>query len=245
MSNPDEIRRDIERTRAELSDNVNALGDSAKPANIVRDKVEDVKEGARDLKSRIFGSPDDPYDNGRVGDAVGSAKDSVQGAVDSAKDTVGDVKDKALGLVHDAGDAVSDAPQQVRAKAQGNPLAAGLVAVGLGALLGGLLPSSRLERQAATQVKDAAQPVVDHVKDLANEAKDNLQPLAQEAVASLKDTAQSAAENVKSDATLAKDEVAEHAKSAAESVKADAQFAAEDTKVDVQQAKDEVQGNTY
>ena len=31
-SNPDDIRRDIERTRADLSHNVNALADQANPA---------------------------------------------------------------------------------------------------------------------------------------------------------------------------------------------------------------------
>ncbi len=98
-TNPEEIRRDIERTRAELSDNVNALGDSAKPSNIVREQVDQVKEGVHSFKERIFGSDTNPYDHGAVG-AVG---------------------DKAGTLVEDARESVADAPRQVKASTRGNP----------------------------------------------------------------------------------------------------------------------------
>lgn len=222
MSTPDEIRADIERTRAELSDNVNALGDSAKPSNVVREQVDNVKDGARNLKERIFGRPDDPWDDGAVG---------------GLKDGVDDVRDKAAGLVHDAGEAVSDAPQRIKQGTRGNPLAAGLVALGIGALIGGLLPASKVEKDAARQVKDAAEPVVEQVKDLAAEAKDHLQPLAQQAADSLKETAQRAGEAIKGDAQVAKDEVTEQAQWSAESVKADAQQAVADTKQEVDEVR--------
>ena len=68
-NSPEEIRRDIERTRAELSDNVNALGDGANPANVARRQVDKVKDGAASLKHRVFGDPHDPWDDGAVRDA--------------------------------------------------------------------------------------------------------------------------------------------------------------------------------
>lgn len=111
---PEEIRRDIERTRAELSDNVNALGDSAKPSNIAREQVDKVRGRAADLKAKVFGDPNDPWDDGAVGDAGHALAD--------ARDS--------------AADAVQGAPRQLKRQAQGNPLAAGLIAFGLGALVG-------------------------------------------------------------------------------------------------------------
>ena len=39
-SNPDEIRADIERTRAELSRNVDTLGDTVNPKNIATRQVD-------------------------------------------------------------------------------------------------------------------------------------------------------------------------------------------------------------
>ncbi len=219
MSNPEEIRRDIERTRAELSDNVNALGDSTSPSNIARGQVDKVRESAASLKERVFGAPEDPYDDGVVG---------------NARSAVDDVAGNAAGVVAEARDAVSDAPRKVRSGTRGNPVAAGLIALGIGALVGGLIPTSRREHEAVQQLKDASEPLMDEVKQMAMEAKDKLQPLAQEAAESVKGIAQDAGEQVKQDATQAKDRVADQARSSAETVRGDAQDAVEETKQDAQ-----------
>ena len=63
-NDPDEIRADIERTRAELSDNVDALADTANPKNIAKRQASRVKEAAVGVKEHIMGSSDDPYDSG-------------------------------------------------------------------------------------------------------------------------------------------------------------------------------------
>ena len=190
MNDPDAIREDIERTRAELSNNVNALADNANPANVARRQVDKVREGASDLKARVFGDPEDPWDEG----AVGSARGRVTDAVGDARGQVSH--------------AVQTAPATVRRTTRGNPLAAGLIAFGLGALVGGLVPGSDAEKQAARSVKDKAQPLVDEARNVAREVADNLQPLAQDAVAQVKDAAASATENVKADARVARDEAA-------------------------------------
>ena len=82
-NDPDEIRADIERTRAELSDNVDALTETANPKNIARRQASRVKEAAVGVKEHIMGSPDDPYDSGRVGDAKYAVQDK---AADAKKD---------------------------------------------------------------------------------------------------------------------------------------------------------------
>ncbi|MEE2523550.1 DUF3618 domain-containing protein [Pseudarthrobacter sp. J75] len=128
----------------------------------------------------------------KVRNAVFGAKDKVMGTADSAGSNV----DSAL---HDAGDAVKDAPHQVKAKTQGNPLAAGLVAFGAGLLLGSLLPASEKEREAAQQLKSAAEPVTTELTEAAKEMAEGLKEPAKEAVENVKATASEAAEHVKAE----------------------------------------------
>ena len=81
-NDPDEIRADIERTRAALSDNVDDLAESVKPKNVAGRQVGKVKEAASNLKERVMGSDDDDYSGsavGTVGDKAYSAKDGTQG----------------------------------------------------------------------------------------------------------------------------------------------------------------------
>ena len=73
-------------------------------------------------------------------------------------------------------------------------MAAGLIAFGVGALVGSLLPASGAEQQAATKVKDAATPVL---SDAAKQVSGNLKEPAQQAVEAVKGTATDAAATVK------------------------------------------------
>ena len=199
-TNPEQIRADIERTREDLSYNVNALADNANPANVARRQVDKVKDSARDLKTKVFGDPDDPWDDGGA---------------------VGGVSAKASGALDDTADAVRRAPDRVRRSAQGNPLAAGLIAFGLGALVGGLLPATDAEKDLAVTAKDKAQPVLDEARALASEAVEHLRPAAEEAVAGVKDVATTATETVKVEAQAARDAVADQARTSAEEVRQD------------------------
>ena len=76
-NDPDEIRADIERTRAVLSDDVDDLAESVKPKNVAGRQVGKVKEAASSIKDRVMGSEDDDYSGsavGTVGDQASSAK---------------------------------------------------------------------------------------------------------------------------------------------------------------------------
>ena len=198
-NNPEEIRRDIERTRAELSQDVNTLAEEANPATMARRKVEGVKSGARGLRNRVFGDPEDPWDEGAVGD----------------------VGHRAQSAVEDAAGAVQDVPRRVGRSTQGNPLAAGLVAFGLGALVGGLLPSTRTERDMAVKAKEQAQPLLDEAAGMAQEAVDHVRPRAEEALENVKDAATSAGQHVRDEAMVGKDAVADQARVSAEEVRQD------------------------
>lgn len=190
-NDPDAIRRDIERTRADVSQDVNALADEAKPGNVVRRQVEDVKDSARNLKDRVFGSADDdPYDSGT------------------------DLRERAQQVGADARDAVQDAPRQLKQRTRGNPLAAGLIAFGIGALIGGMVPSSRKEQQLASDLKDRAQPLVDLAKESAKEAAESLQPQAQEAVETVRQSAMDSAQTVREEGQAQASDVRDQASTA-------------------------------
>src|ERR1700712_5704067 len=177
MSNdPDQIRRDIERTRTELSDNVNALGDKVNPGSIAKRQVSRVRDAATSVKDAVLGSASDAADTGQQ-------------------------------VATTMGDAVSDAPSAVARRAQGSPIAAGLIAFGAGLLVSSLLPASNVEQQAAESVKDTAQPMVDNLTDTAKEVAGNLKEPAQQAVEEVKSTASDAAATVQDEASSAEDDV--------------------------------------
>ena len=90
-NDPDEIRADIERTRAALSDNVDDLAESVKPKNVAGRQVGKVKEAASNIKDRVMGSDDDDYSGsavGTVGDKASSAKDTVSEKASDAREAV-------------------------------------------------------------------------------------------------------------------------------------------------------------
>jgi hypothetical protein len=208
---PDQIRREIERTQAHLSSDVDALTEKVTPSRIVARRVDRARAAGRRLSDRVMGNDDptpgryDPYNPYRDGytdtrsprhaatDTVRSASANVSDAASSAAETISDTASSAAA-------AVQEAPQAVRRQTQGNPLAAGLIAFGAGWLVSSLLPASRQEQRLAQQTTEKAaevgRPLADKAREAAMEVKDNLQEPAQQAVASVKDTATEAGRTV-------------------------------------------------
>lgn len=206
----DQLRREIEETRGRLGTDVDALTEKVSPKKVVGRQVDRAKDTVGGLKEKVMGKTSDVTSStgqglssatSSVTDTAGSAVSSVQGAASSAASTVSDT--------------ASSAAAATRRQAQGNPLAAGLVAFGLGWLVSSILPASQKEQDLATKVKDQAQPALQPVAQKAQQAlsevKDNLQEPAQQAVESVKSTAQDAASTVQ-----------DHAKSKAADVKDEA-----------------------
>jgi gas vesicle protein len=190
-NNPDEIRADIERTRHELSADVDALAEKASPSRAVHRQGDRVRERMTTIKESIMGSPVDPY-----------SRTSSPGLGDRAQDVQHRAEDMAHEVQHRAEDAVhavQQAPARVRQGTRGNPLAAGLIALGAGWLVGSLIPASRVEQETAERVKEQAAPVMDEAKSVAQDMGESLKPQAQEAMESVKDTATTGAEHVKAE----------------------------------------------
>jgi ElaB/YqjD/DUF883 family membrane-anchored ribosome-binding protein len=224
-NDPDEIRADIERTRAALSNDVDDLAESVKPKNVAGRQVGKVKEAASNIKERVMGSDDDDYSTGAVGtvsDKASSAKDAVADKAYAAREAVGDkayaARDTVSEKASEARDAVSRAPATVKRKAQGNPLAAGVIAFGIGMLVSSLIPSSEKERQAVSQLQENLEPVKQKAAEVARDVAENLREPAQEAAQSVKATATEGAENIKQEGAAAASEVKDQAQTSKETV---------------------------
>jgi gas vesicle protein len=181
MSDPDEIRNDIERTRMELGQDVDALADKVTPSKIAERQTRKVKRAFSRVTDRVMGSASD--------------------AVDSAQDAVGNA---------------ADVPHKAARATEGNPIAAGLIAFGVGMLVSSLIPATRQEQRLAEQAKEAAAPILDEAKDVATEAADHLREPAREAAESVKERAAEAAETVKAEGADAASTVQSDAKHAAD-----------------------------
>jgi ElaB/YqjD/DUF883 family membrane-anchored ribosome-binding protein len=208
-SDPDVIRRQIEDTRRELSYDVDALNEKVNPARVMDRRVTAAKGRITRVKEKVMGTASDTTSSAqyKASNAVGT----VQGAASSAAGSVQDAASTAVG-------AVQQAPDTIVRQTQGNPLAAGLIAFGVGWLVSSILPASEKEKQLAQQAETAIREnkdaLLEPAKQAAQQVGEQLKPAAQQAVESVKATAQDAATTV-----------AEEGKSAAADVQGKAQQA--------------------
>jgi Protein of unknown function (DUF3618) len=201
-SDPEVIRRQIEETRGNLSYDVDALNEKVNPTRVVDRRVGRAKSSVTGLKDRVFGAAQQHGQH--AGGAASNVAGNVQGAAHSAAGSV-------QGAASSAADTLQSAPQTLSRQAQGNPLAAGLIAFGVGWLVSSLLPTSEKEKQLAAQaesaVKEHSQPLVDQAKSVAQDIGDNLKPAAQDAVESVRSTAQEGVQTVKAEGQSAAQDV--------------------------------------
>jgi Protein of unknown function (DUF3618) len=216
-SDPDVIRRQIEDTRRELSYDVDALNEKVNPARVVDRRVTAAKGKMTNLKEKVMGSAHDTTYHAQG--AASNAAGSVQSAASSAADSV-------QGAAASAATAVQQAPDTIVRQTQGNPLAAGLIAFGVGWLVSSLLPASEKERQLAQQAETAIREnkdaLLEPAKQVAQEIGDELKPAAQQAVESVKATAQDAASTVADEGKSAAADVQGKAKQAKTTVQSQA-----------------------
>jgi hypothetical protein len=187
-SDPDQIREQIEETRASLSQDVNTLTDTVNPAHAARRTAASARNAVRAAQGKVMGT------------AAHSAS-SARSATDSA--------------LSDASGKAADARSAARRQTQGNPLAAGLIAVGIGWLAGSLLPASSAEEQVAIRAKETVAPAVTQA---AKETAASLQGPAQQAADSVKAAATDAAATVRDESVSSAQDVRDQALDAREAV---------------------------
>ena len=166
---PDQIRQDIEETRAEMSQTVEAIGYKADVPSRAKDKVSETVDNVRS----------------KVSDTASRAKEAVVGTASRA----GDTASSAASRVGEATPSDGEVKQQAKhavGLAQENPLGLAVGAVALGFLTGLAVPSTRMENQRLGPVADQ---VKDKVKETGQEALDRGKQVAQEVASSAAETA--------------------------------------------------------
>jgi hypothetical protein len=214
--NPDAIRADIEATRARLGTNVDAVADKVTPSNIVHRQTDKLKDAATGVKEKIMGAAD--HTTSRVQDATHTCAGHTSNALHSTGDTLHNTKDNVAATLTDAGHTVAATPDRVKAKTQGNPLATGLIAFGAGMLISSLIPASDKERQAADQLKTAAEPLTTELTDAAKGMVQDLKEPAPHAILNVKTTANDGNEHDKTDSQDAATDVKDRATNAKDTI---------------------------
>ena len=212
-SDPDVIRRQIEDTRRELSYDVDALNEKVNPARVVDRRMTAAKGRMAGIKEKVMGSAHDT--RYQAHGMASSTAGSVQGAASSAASSVQDAASSAAG-------AVQQAPDAIVRQTQGNPMAAGLIAFGVGWLVSSLLPATQKEQQLAQQaetaIKENKDALLAPAKQAAQEIGEELKPAAQQAAQEVKATAQDAAQTVKEEGQSAAQDVQGQAQASKEKV---------------------------
>jgi hypothetical protein len=212
-NDPDVIRRQIEETRRELSYDVDALNEKVNPARVMDRRVTAAKGRVTRAKEKVMGT---------AHDTTSTAQYHAQNAVGSVQGTASSAAGSVQGAASSAAHAVQQAPDQIVRQTQGNPMAAGLIAFGVGWLVSSLLPASQKEQQLAQQAETAFRDNKDALlapaKQVAQEIGEELKPVAQHAVEEVRSTATDAAQTVKQEGQSAAQDVQGQAQQSKETV---------------------------
>jgi len=176
----DEVRADIEDTRRDMSETIDAIADRTSPQRVIRRRRERMATGLRSMKDRVMGQADSAY---------GSAGGQVRSLSESAQERAGGLAEQAR-----------QAPDMVVHQTQGNPLAAGVIAFGAGLLAASLVPPSEAEQRLAGKLSEQTQQVADDLKGKAREGAEQVKSRAQDAAETVQEDARSSAGDVKAKA---------------------------------------------
>lgn len=183
--------------------------------DVIRAQIEATRAGLSDdvneLGEKVSPAQIAKRQREKVVGGVMGVKDHIMGSAADAKGSAGD-------SLSNVGDAVSGAPGRVARQTKGSPMAAGLIAFGVGMLLSAIAPASKPEARAAAALKEQAQPLVEQVTAGAKQIAGNLQEPAQDAVESVKSTATDAVDTVKQEGASAASDVKDQAQGAKDSV---------------------------
>lgn len=227
----DELREEIDAQRGQMGRTVGQIENRVMPGRVIARGRYRVRQRIVDARDRLmgneeehypwerteprgFGDPQGFYDRhsydptGHSSTQDGGSSDHSDDGPSRGQQIASSISDSASS----AADAVSNAPQAVRQKARGNPLAAGLVAFGAGLLAAAVLPESRREQRAVSQIEPMLTDAISAGADQAREMVDDMAEPAKEAVEDMKHAGSDSVSNVKETAT-------EEAKGAAEDVR--------------------------
>ncbi|MFJ3439128.1 DUF3618 domain-containing protein [Streptomyces cyaneofuscatus] len=182
---PDELKSDVEDTRAHLAHNVDLLADKVTPGKVARRKADATQRRISRVKERVMGAVSDTTASGTQGVA----------------NTAGQTGDAVKHTADQVGRSVREAPDRITRQTQGSPIAAGIIAFGAGMLAAALLPTTEAEERVGAQLREHSDELLEPVKhtaqDVAQDVKEEMRETATEAVKAVKNTAQDAAQTTK------------------------------------------------
>jgi ElaB/YqjD/DUF883 family membrane-anchored ribosome-binding protein len=179
----------------------------------------DIERTRQELGTDVDALADKVSPSGIAHRQTGKIKDGIRRARENVMGTAGESTADARDTLHHAGEAVRESPRQALRQTRGNPVAAGLIAFGLGMLVSSLVPPSEAERQAAQTVKKKAEPLTHEVAEAAQHVAEDLKEPAREAAEQVKATATEGAQHVKDDARDAAADVKDRAGEATDTVR--------------------------
>ena len=162
----DDVRREIEATRNEMSGTIDAIGDRVIPGRVIERRKNQVSQGARSVVDRVMGKAHD-------------ARDTVSGAVGSAGESVSDAPAAVLSQTQGA-----PLVAGVIAFAAGFLVAAAFP------------PSQSEKDVVSDKLADKVEPLKAELKQTGQEVAEHLKEPATDAVQSVKSAAQDAAQQV-------------------------------------------------
>jgi ElaB/YqjD/DUF883 family membrane-anchored ribosome-binding protein len=193
----EELRREIESTRDDLGQTLDAIGDRVSPGRMVQRRKNRVVNGLSSVRDRVMGTASD------AGHAIG---DTAGGAVDTLKGTPDTVKQQAQGnplaagavafgfgvlmaSVFPASAKEKQVAEQLKEKAQ--PLADDLKETG---------------QEMAEHLKEPAREAVASVKDTAAEGQQAVTDTARDAADTTRHAAREGTETVRAEGTGGRDQ---------------------------------------
>ncbi len=216
---PEQIREEIEQTRAEMGETVGAITYKTDLKSRTRDKVSDTKDKitgkASDVKDRVTGTVSSATDALPGGGSGGGGSEG--GGLSAAKDRISSATPDAQEVKYKARRAASVAQQ--------NPLGLALGSLALGFLAGSLIPSTDVENQKIGPIADQIKEEAQNVGHEALERGKAVAAQAQEAASSAMQASQDA-KGVAGEATGQAQGLKESVKESAQNVQSTAQSAA-------------------
>ena len=202
MTNTDlnQLREEAEQRRLAIANDVELVTDRVAPGRIADRQKARVNQRVSSVRDSIFGTADRHR-------SPSSPEQDDPSMRDRAGDKMAELRERT--------------PDSVEGFAEGNPLAAGLIGLGIGLLAASLLPSTDEEQRIADTAQDTLDSAAQQVARSGQEAAESIKPAVEDAAAEVKSSAQDSVESVKGDAREAAQDVQESARSKADDVRSD------------------------
>lgn len=200
-----DLRREADERREAIARDVDLVTDRVAPGRIADRQKARFRQQVSGVRDTVFGTSD---------------RDRRTAAALQPSDG-----DEGSSLTDRASDAASrlnqNTPDSVGEFTEGNPLAAGLIGLGVGLLAATLIPETKEERQIAERAQDSIDSAAQQLAQSGQQAAEAVKPAVEDAAAEVKSSAQDSVQSVKGDAQDAASSVQGQAKSRADDVRSD------------------------